>query len=208
MTALTLGLTGDVEISPALAKALTVLACVEVTGTACIRASLVVRDYLAALGFNAKVMPVGVVIRAYEHTTELHSLGIGMAAAQAALGHKLPPDYKSDGWDGHLVAIVQDRERLLIDASIGQARRAAWADLPSMVVTGVVAPGDRHKIGGAMAVLTNIEARPGYWMQVQWLPAIRNKAWRYAPEARPEVRAGIVSEMLDAYAMLQFGRVR
>lgn len=201
MPPLKVGVTEGLDLSPRLRRALDVMIDLHVEGAACIRSSLLVRDYLLGLGFYAKVMPVGLVIRAYEHGRELHSVGVGMAAALYGVG--LPTahrKHKATGWDGHLIVLVRDNEPdlLLIDPSLGQARRPAWPDLPAMQVVETVKPSERHKLGGAMAALTHQDPSRGYRLQVQWFANIRNTAWRQAPEANVSLRADILRQMLAA----------
>lgn len=207
--------TGDVELSPALDAALKVFTLSPVTdamneiagsmtsGGHCIRSSLIVRDYLVALGFAAKVRSVGLVIRAWQYGRELHSAGVGVRAMQVAQGYK-PPPVVGGGWDGHLVVVVDDREQVLIDPSIGQARRPQWSDLPSMIIAPTIAPGNRHKVGGAMAVVTNTRPAEDYRMMITWLPNFGNKVWQDSPEAAPDRRDVTVRDLVDIYTQLNF----
>jgi hypothetical protein len=108
------------DLSPKLQKALDFIARVrfvdptaEANGPgACIISSLVVRDFLRKIGFEAEVRSVTFLAKATENGKELHSLGIGF---------KKDLGIKTRDWDGHLIVVSNG---LLIDPAFPQ--RSAW----------------------------------------------------------------------------------
>jgi hypothetical protein len=87
----------------------------------CLFTSLCVRDFLFGIGYtDATVRPCAVVMQATRGDALVHSLGIGMP------GEEPMPDK----FNGHAVVCVPQL-KLMIDATLYQAKRAQWGGLLS-----------------------------------------------------------------------------
>jgi hypothetical protein len=136
--------------------------------TSCIGSSLVVRDFLRAADFAADVLPVKLGVWATdENGAEVDSLGIGMMETD------------KPGWNCHMVVLVKDEKTLVVDPTIGQARRPAWPGLPEMVVAAVIAPSDRHRfaVRGHEPLAGFSRQDHGRDLHVMWVAA-PNLQWR------------------------------
>jgi hypothetical protein len=68
-----------------------------------------------------------------------------------------------------------------------------------MIITSIIASGNRHKYNGCMATLANDNKnRPGYLLTISWYANPRNNIWRNAPEADPDLRNELVQKMIQA----------
>jgi hypothetical protein len=162
----------------------------DVTG-GCIVLSLAVRDFLRGLGFNAQVRTVGLQFVAKEHGQWLPGLTVG---GRWFRGERPAPG----GWDGHMVATLPETG-LLIDASLGEHRQAAWHWIPDVVITPLLKTRELVPCAGReLRVLASIEQQAGdeTLSGAMWL-AHQNDKWRGATaQAR---RAPIVTALAEAF---------
>jgi len=163
----------------------------------CILCSHIVRDFLSGVGFIAKVMPVGLVIWATERGVELHSICVGMPALTAP--DAIRPERR--GWDGHMVVLVHDggSTPLLIDTTLGQARRPQWPELPTMIASDTIAAGERHKFTlsghGALAGCDHHDPLRDYKLHIRWFATPRNDVWKGTPDSVRTDKSGIVAAL-------------
>lgn len=145
----------------------------------CILMSLIVRDFLRAVGIKAKVRSVTAVIKATDKDgKEIWSVGIGSGEAEPEPGR----------WDGHLVV---EADGWLIDPTIGQARRKYWADLPSMIAMPLYKELD--SIAGGTATVD------GTRIDLMWFPR-KDESWRTAPDAGSDRRKWVVDALVSRHA--------
>jgi hypothetical protein len=146
----------------------------------CVLCSLTVRVFLRAIGIEAKVAPVTVIMWADQNGRRLHSLGIGHSENQ-----RLPDD---GYWSGHLVVTA---EGFVIDTTLYSARREQWPDLADMVALPINrSADDESKIFGLdqLAGATIADDERGYSFNIGWLDNPKNKRWREGPDARDRAR--------------------
>lgn len=178
-------------------KALDLLRHAEFTGTHCIFTSLAVRDFLRAIGVQAEVKSVALIVTATQDGLPLHSLGIGMNALWGE-------PYEGQNWDGHLIVTVGSE--WIIDPTFHQARRAAWSWTPGVAVVerGKSPVWGLYRDVPALPVVTalsdGIPERDDYRFEAIWFAYSRNTAWKNAPDARdPKRRRGLIDEMLAVW---------
>lgn len=170
----------------------------DVSKDSCILVSLVLRNFLFRLGFaDAEVRSVFFLLERRAATTMelVHNVGIG---------HPKKAD-ANNRWNGHMV-VVLPKTGWLIDATLYQARRKQWEDLPGMIATPIFDTGatfaDLKPVTGFAARYPEGDTLSGIWFDN---PA--NNRWRTAPDAR---RGGIrgqrrqmVSDALAAVMLLK-----
>jgi hypothetical protein len=121
------------------------------------------------------------------------------------MGRPAPPSYKHDGWDGHMVVLVNDRARrpLLIDATIGQARRPQWPELPSMIVSNTIAVADRRRylVLGYKPLAAFSHRAQGQTISAFWVANPTNDVWKTSDWATDPsgVRSKVVAALLAAW---------
>lgn len=159
----------------------------------CVLCSLAVWEFLTRLDFKARVRPVTVLIKGYERSVELHSLGIGV-----------PGDKEEPGrWVGHMVCEVDSGDdRYLVDTTLYPAIRPVWPFLPPMVVvprlkdTVIERYWDRETI----AALSLDEGSRN--VSALWIDDPRNNGWRSGPDARDKARRHhVVNSLVERFGV-------
>lgn len=139
----------------------------------CVLCALTARDFLARMGFDARVAPVAAVLR-----TEQLTVGVGMPGSAAPSGK----------WAGHLVALAGG---YLIDLALYCARRPNWSFIRGMValpVAGTVP----NKING-LPVLAGFNVDRTF--SAAWLANDANTGWQAAPDTECSLREPVVAAL-------------
>jgi hypothetical protein len=129
-------------------------------------ASLTARDFLRRIGFpNARVKSVRLLLRAYEGTQEVYSMGVGYPVAS------VPPGT----WDGHLVVTLPD-EGFLIDTTLYEMLRPQWRDRLKPMMAVPLCPVNEVKDGRKRLALAL--GPDEHLFFADWFAAPENKGWR------------------------------
>ena len=139
---------------------------------ACVLASLTLRDLLIAAGHRAETIPCRLGIEHHDLNDEpIRQLMIGDPKETDWGGH----------WNGHMVVRIHG---LIIDTTLGQARRESWPSLPEMVA------------------LPERPQEPITWLidgdgrtQARWFP-LHDTNWHRLPDARQMRRRPAVKRLV------------
>lgn len=163
----------------------------------CVLVAHTLREYFGKLGFEARVRPVCLIMRAFQGDQELHSLGIGMPTRIA----------KQRGyWNGHMIVTIADK--YLIDGTLDQARRPAWRNCLPTLFAGPMHPADERQPLFDMPMLFGMEQtspdEPGFRFEIAWLDRPDNMTWKGGPDTARERRKSAVQYLLNAYRNSRF----
>jgi hypothetical protein len=156
----------------------------------CVLCALTVRDFLRTIGFASRVEPVLFLAGAQRNGVALHALGMG-----ARKGGKAAGGY----WNGHLVTLAA---HWLIDTTLYQVQRPAWAQLPGMMAIPLHETGRRYN---DMPVLASIasngtDADDGYLFDAVWMLDRKNRGWKYGPDSRNRLlREPVIGELVERF---------
>ena len=138
---------------------------------ACVLASLTLRDLLIATGQRAETVPCRLGIT--------HVDPDGTPIRQLMIGDPEETDW-ADHWNGHMVVRTHG---LIVDPTLGQARRDSWPDLPEMVAL----PERPHD---PITRLIDAAGRT----EASWTP-LPDTSWHRLPDARPMRRRPTVKRL-------------
>lgn len=155
----------------------------------CILCSLAVRDFMRAIGFEAKVVTVCAVLQALRGEKLLHSAGIGVPA---------PINTRPGYWNGHMVCVLP-REKVLIDTTLFQVKRPAWPHLPGIVAV-KLADDPNPIVAFGMTAIGGlcIEDDEDYQFTLLWLDRPQNN-WRKNDGRDKRRRQPAVAAMTKAF---------
>jgi hypothetical protein len=156
-----------------------------VSRKSCVLCSLAVRDFLVRIGFNARVRPVCAVLWAEKNGAPVHSAGIGVPNCKS----------KGDGWNGHMIATVDD---WLIDPTLYQIKRPAWPDLAGMMALPLHSrPWQRG--WSQLKVMASAGAGEDEF-SIGWLDNPKNKTWQLGGDAQDATRrAPVIAAMVERF---------
>jgi hypothetical protein len=156
----------------------------------CIMYSLISRDTFRALGFRSEVLPC---IFMAANREAISGLGPDEGAYQVIIGDPLHPPEQIDGWNGHLVTVIEDR--VFLDLSLGQANRPGrgirispmWGPYTPLPPT----------LDDPYPCFARLTLRIGESKEceLQWYANPGNLGWEHAPDAIPSRRSRIVRKL-------------
>ncbi|RWQ38634.1 MAG: hypothetical protein E5Y88_13570 [Mesorhizobium sp.] len=165
----------------------------------CVLSSLAVRDFLWKIGFkDAEVRPVVMVMQALDGDgKQIHSLRCGDPDMEVVRRQLVP----GGGWPGHMVVAVPSIG-YMIDATLYQARRTQWENLPGMVANVIYGDADVQDRIFGLPLLGGMEERQddGSTFECAWLDQPVNRLWREAGDAsQRDHRANVVKQLVAAF---------
>ncbi len=164
----------------------------------CVLVSLVLRDYFYRLGFtDAEVRSVIFQINRRKREELVHSVGIGAVGQKDLPGH----------WGGHMI-LVLPKAGWMVDATLYQAKRDHWEDLPGMIATPTfdftTTEGNQPMAGFATVADDDKEDV----VRALWFDNSANNRWRNTPAARRGGRLERHRRLVSEALIEHFGKWR
>ncbi len=147
--------------------------------TSCVFLSLVVCDTLRQAGFTAEPRPCALAVEK-------------RGVHQLVIGNPTDKDANAWSWAGHLIVCA---EGVLIDPSLGQARRPEWPRLPDIAAAPLFTPPRDGSLDNRPMPLLSAMIHAAEGFRALWFDTPENTRWIGSPDTQPDRRRRLADKL-------------